>query len=318
MITLILTALLPVFLALALGYFAGARKLVDNHNVASLIALLMQFALPITLFVSIARTPQQVILQNARLSLVIALTLLTVYLLQYWLQRRAFRLSTGDAAVQTLVSAFPNYASIGLPLLLPIFGATAAVPVAIAITVGSVTITPVTIALLELHKLQTVHTGTSPSPAAAFAAALSRSVRKPIFIGPILGLLVSLSGLQLPALVPLALAPITACTAGVGLFLTGLMLSAQPIRINLNVVQSVAIKNLGQPLIALALALILALPARTAAEAVLLCTIPAGFFGLVFGASAGVRPAVAGSTLVVSTLCSLVTLATAIAILAPR
>ena len=318
MINLILTALLPVFLGLALGYFAGARKLIDNRNVASLIALLMQFALPITLFVSIARTPQQVILQNVRLSLVIALTLLIVYLPLFWLQRRAFRLSTGDAAVQTLVSAFPNYASIGLPLLLPIFGSTAALPVAIAIAAGSVTVSPLTIALLELHKLGADGAEKSPSPVAAFAVALGRSVRKPIFVGPILGLLVSLSGGQLPAIVPVALAPITACTAGVGLFLTGLMLSAQPIRIDLNVALSVAIKNVVQPLIALALALVLALPARTAAEAVLLCTIPAGFFGLVFGASAGVRPAVAGSTLVLSTLCSLVTLAIAILVLAPK
>ncbi len=89
MVTLIVTALLPVFLCLALGYFAGHRKLVDNRNVASLNVLLMQFALPLTLFVSIARTPQQVILQNGRLALVIVLTLVIVYLPMFWLQRRS-------------------------------------------------------------------------------------------------------------------------------------------------------------------------------------------------------------------------------------
>ncbi len=317
MITLIITALLPVFLGLALGYFAGERKLIDNRNVASLNVLLMQFALPLTLFVSIAKTPQRVILQNGRLALVIALTLLIVYLPMFWLQRKTFRLSTGDAAVQSLTSAFPNFASIGLPLLLPVFGPDAALPVAIAIAIGSITVSPLTIALLELHKADQAGAGAA-SPVGAFAAALGRSVRKPIFVGPILGLLVSLSGLHLPALVPVALAPLTAATAGIGLFLTGLMLSAQPIRVDANVVVSVLIKNILQPLITLGLAFAFALPGRTAAEAVLLCTIPAGFFGLVFGVSAGVRPAVAGSTLVVSSLLSMVTLAIAISLLGPK
>ncbi len=117
---------------------------------------------------------------------------------------------------------------------------------------------------------------------------------------------------------PVALAPLTAATAGIGLFLTGLMLSAQAIRVDLDVAISVLIKNIVQPLITLGLAAAFALPSRTAAEAVLLCTIPAGFFGLVFGASAGVRPAVSGSTLVVSSLLSVATLAVAILLLGAK
>jgi predicted permease len=51
---------------------------------------------------------------------------------------------------------------------------------------------------------------------------------------------------------------------------------------------------------------------------VLLLCIPAGFFGLVFGANYGTRPAEAGSTLVISSLLSMATLAIAIALVAPH
>lgn len=315
MFSLVPTALLPVFTGLAAGYLAGSRRIIDNRNVASLNILLMQFLLPITLFVSIARTSRGVIVGNAGLVLVLACTLVTVFVPMLMLQTRLFRLPLGDAAVQSLTSAFPNFASIGLPLLLPVFGPDAALPVAVAIAVGSVTISPLTIALLELSR-RTGPDRAQGRAVGAFGQALKTSVRKPIFLGPILGLCVSLAGFHLPTLVTVAFTPLTAATAGTGLFLTGLMLSAQKIRIDANVLVSTAIKDVLQPLLALGFGLLFGLGGRSLAEVVLLCTIPAGFFGLVFGASAGVRPQVAGSTLVLSSVVSLVTLSAVILMVA--
>lgn len=319
MLRLILTALLPVYVGLSLGYVAGRRKLVDNDNVKSLNVLLMQFALPLTLFVSIARTPQATIMQNGRLALVIALALLLIYLPVFFHQRRVRRRDIGTAAVQTLTTAFPNFASIGLPLLMPFWGAEAGLPVAICIAVGSVTISPLTLAFLDMHvsaRRQLAH-NTASSALRAFAVALGHSVQKPIFVGPLLGLIVALSGLTLPPIVGTALMPITSATAGIGLFLTGLMLSAQPIRIEGDVVLGTVLKNLVQPAIVWALATLFALPPVLKAEAILLSAIPAGFFGLVFGASANVRPAVSGATLVVSSIASIATLSAVVVLFAP-
>jgi len=318
MFNLIITALLPVFSILALGYFAGRRKLIDNQNIASLNVLLMQFALPLTLFVSIAKTPRDVIVQNAPLAVVLALALVSCYVIVGWMQVKVFKLSLGDAAVETLTISFPNFASIGLPLLLPIFGAQAALSVAIAIAVGSVTISPMTLALLELDKARKADAGRSVSASRQFLVALGHSVRKPIFIGPMLGLVFVLVGLKLPSLATTALGPITSATAGVGLFLTGLMLSAQAIRISGDVVFGTAVKNVLQPLLVYGLARLLNLQPAIAQQAALLAAIPCGFFGLVFGASNGVRTPVAGATLIVSSIVGLASLSVAIWLLAPQ
>jgi hypothetical protein len=50
---------------------------------------------------------------------------------------------------------------------------------------------------------------------------------------------------------------------------------------------------------------------------VLLTSIPSGFFGLVFGAGAGLRPPVAGATLIASSLAALASLSAAIYLFAP-
>lgn len=311
---IIASALVPVFFVMALGYFAGKRGIVDNKNIGSLNHTLMMFALPAALFTAIARTSRDVIIQNASSMVVLAVSLITIYLIMLFIQYKYYKMPMGDGAVQTLTTAFPNFASIGLPLLLSVYGPQGALPVAIAIATGSVTISPLTLTLLELSKQD----GSSGSGVSKFLGALRKSVMKPIFIAPLLAVILVLCGVRMPDLINNSLGVIGAATAGLGLFLTGLILSAQPIRITSNVTLGVVLKNIIQPLIAYGVVRLLQVPEPFAGEVVLLIAIPAGFFGLVFGANYGVRPAVAGSTLVVSSIFSIVTLAVAIYLLAPH
>ena len=57
MIDIIVASLAPVFLVMALGYVAGLTKDIDNRNINSLNALVMDFALPAALFTAMAQTP---------------------------------------------------------------------------------------------------------------------------------------------------------------------------------------------------------------------------------------------------------------------
>ncbi len=315
MYMMIASALVPVFFVMALGYFAGKRGIVDNVNIKSLNMFLMMFALPAALFTAIASTPRDVIVQNASLMGVLAISLLVVFVVMALVQYKLFKLGQADGAVQTLTVSFPNFASIGLPLLVGMYGNQAALPVAIAIATGSVTISPLTLTLLELSKNKGDEGG---SKVAQFLGALRKSVSKPIFIAPMLAVILALSGFQIPVIASKSLSLIGQATAGAGLFLTGLILSAQPFRINGNVILGVFLKNIAQPLLAAGVVRLLQVPQPMAAQVVLLIGIPAGFFGLVFGAGYGSRPAVAGSTLVASSLFSIVSLAVAIALVAPQ
>ncbi|WP_348769900.1 AEC family transporter [Sphingomonas sp. PAMC26645] len=99
---------------------------------------------------------------------------------------------------------------------------------------------------------------------------------------------------------------------GAGLFLTGLIVSAQKLRFGPSVGIQTLLSNVAHPLIAAALALLFAVPALIAREAIVLAALPAGFFGILFGLRFGIKSEVVGTTLIASTIVSAVTLAAAI------
>jgi malonate transporter and related proteins len=50
----IFTALAPIFFVMALGYVAGRMRTIDNRHVGEINALVMDFALPASLFAAIS------------------------------------------------------------------------------------------------------------------------------------------------------------------------------------------------------------------------------------------------------------------------
>lgn len=313
MLMTVARALLPVFFVIALGYWAGKAHLIDNQNVSSLNSLVMRFALPISLFTSVAATSRAAIARNWTLAVMLAVVMLIVFAIAELLERRVYRLKPADAAVQALTVALPNYASVGLPLFAAVYGPGGDLAVAVAIAIGSITVSPLTLALLENAQ----HSGEDGSAARRFGGALGRSVRKPIFVGPMLGLIWSLVGLPMPGLLSVTFKEIGGIAAGAALFLTGLIVSAQKVRISAHVLVSTVVTAVVKPLIGVLLVWAFHVPQPYASQSLLLLTIPSGFFGILFGLDAKSRPAVAGSTLFVSSVVSIATLWAAIALFAP-
>ena len=98
--------------------------------------------------------------------------------------------------------------------------------------------------------------------------------------------------------------------------MTGVILSAQSILFTRNVVSAAILKNVMHPLIGYALILVLPMSHETARAALLLLALPSGFFGVLFGLRYGKDSHEAGSTLIVSSLASIVTLAIALVLTA--
>ncbi len=306
MALMIAEALVPVFFVMFLGYFAGARRMIDNQHVASLNVLVTTFALPAALFVSVAQTSRSGLEENGKLVLVLVISMLVIFGIMFALNHYVFRLSPGQNAVQSLSVGFPNFAAVGLPLLGSVMGPGSAVSVAASVAAGSVFISPLALAVLEARGKAT---NSSPHP---IATALFHSLSKPVVIAPVAGLVVALLGIRLNEVVSHALNLIGATGAGLACFVTGLVLSTQPLRLDANVGVGVLIKNIVLPLVAYAITLALGMSGKSAREAILLTAIPAGFLGILFGLNYGVRSQAIGSTLTLSSLVSVITLTAAI------
>src|SRR5258707_5356787 len=111
MIDVLVNSLVPVFVGLLLGYAAGLRKAIDNKNVKSLITFLMSFALPCSLFVTIALTPHQLLWGQAKAAVALALVYLTVFVATYYASRTLGKDSAANSSILALTLGFPNTAA---------------------------------------------------------------------------------------------------------------------------------------------------------------------------------------------------------------
>jgi malonate transporter and related proteins len=302
MLKIILDSLLPVFFGMALGYLGGWTRDVDNRHVAELNALVMDFAVPASMFVTVVQASRGTLLGELPLAANLSISMLILYLVTYVMARRVFGADPGEASIQALTTSLPNYASAGLPLISALLGADHLVAAAVAIACGSIVVSPITLVILDRA---------SPNNKGITASLLS-AVIKPIVLSPMLAVGFVLTGIGLPDPLTESFSLMGQVAGGAGLFLTGLILSAQKLELGANTSIQTLLSNVAHPLLAGALAWLFALPAVAAREAIVLSALPVGFFGVLFGLRFNKSSEVAGTTLIASTLLSAVTLSAAI------
>jgi malonate transporter len=307
----IVMALAPVFFVLLLGYAAGKFHIVDNHHVDGFNALVMNFALPASLFAATASASRSQMIEQAPLFLVFGLTMLILYAAWYG-GLRASGVSRSDASLQALTIGFPNLAGVGLPIVASVLGPSGTVPVAVALAAGSILISPLTLIIVEMSASK-AHGG--EISVRQILTAVRRALTKPIVVAPALGILLSLSGLKLGALADACLSLIGNAAAGVALFLTGLILSAQSFKLDWKVVAATAASDVIRPLLAVGVVYAFPISSEAAKTAILLAAVPSGFFGILFAVNYRLDYATAGSMVIASTAFSVVTMAIAIAVL---
>lgn len=312
----ILLALAPVFFVLALGYGAGRLRIVDNHQVDGLNALVMDFALPASLFVATASASRAQMFAQAPLFGILCLVMLLLYFAWYVLARIFSQITKADASLQALTIAFPNLAGVGLPIASAVLGPAGTVPVAVALAAGSILVSPLTLIMVELSGSK--HGGAVEPPTVRMLRALRRALTKPVVMAPALGILLSLSELKLGPVAEACLMLIGHAAAGVALFLTGLVLSAQSFRLDWRVVAATAMADIIRPLLAAAVVFALPVSAEIARSAILLATVPSGFFGILFAVNYRLDSAAIGSMVTASTIFSILTMAIAISVLFPH
>jgi malonate transporter and related proteins len=302
MLVIILDSLLPVFFGMALGYLGGWTRDVDNKHVAELNALVMDSAVPASMFVTVVQASRRTLLDELPLAANLSISMLILYLVTYVMARRAFGAGPGEASIQALTTSLPNYASAGLPLISALLGADHLVAAAVAIACGSIVVSPITLVILDR---------TSPDKK-GITTSLVSAVMKPIVLSPILAVAFVLTGIGLPDPLTKSFSLMGQVAGGAGLFLTGLILSAQKVDLGANTSIQTLLSNVAHPLLAAALAWLFALPPLTAREAIVLSALPVGFFGVLFGLRFNKSSEVAGTTLIASTLLSAATLSAAI------
>ena len=132
---IILYAIVPILVVMLAGYIAGKKGVFTGDDAKKFNKVVLDFALPAALFVSIVQADREMLAKDIKLTLVSLVVIMFVFMLVYFIYKYCFKKNTGaDAAVMALISGSPTIGFLGFAVLEPIFGTSPAV----ALVVGKV------------------------------------------------------------------------------------------------------------------------------------------------------------------------------------
>ena len=211
----ILTVLLPVFIVIAVGYAFTRQGVFSREGLMALGRFVISIALPALIFKTLVERSISDILIPAYLfgygmgTLACFLIGLAVSL---WISKQNLTAS----AINALGQSFSNSAFIGFPLLLGVFGSTqAGVYFALSVMVENILLLPIFLALVEIE-----HSATGSFTRRLFSI-LFNTLRKPIVVALILGLIFSALQWHVPLPVQKSIDLLAAAAAPLAIFVIG-------------------------------------------------------------------------------------------------
>jgi malonate transporter and related proteins len=216
----ILNTTFPFFALVLAGYLASKRGFLPSTAVPALNSFVLYFALPCMLYRFGASTPITQLLDPS----VFAVWLICALVMVGFTMAMTLgaRVNWNDAAFGSLVAAFPNTGFMGLPLLLAFLGAAAAGPVIITIAVDMVITSSLCIALSRLDNAGAGGART------ALKNAMKGMAANPMPWSIVLGVAASAIGFSLPGPVDHTIALLANAASPVALFTIGAVLARAP------------------------------------------------------------------------------------------
>lgn len=313
MIATIFGGLLPILFVAFLGWLAGRMALFGPKSTTTLSTFVVNFALPLSLFLAAARAkPEQ--LTDGAYAASLAAGLLGTYLLGVLVARLVFRHDVRSSTLAGLSCGFPNMAYCGPPILTAAVGAQGLLAVIVGNLVVTLIMVPLTMVILQLA---------APSMAKGkenevlqVERSLLGAVKQPLVWLPVLGAILALAGVRLPDLIDNSVEQIGQAAGGVALFTLGLMLAQSPVRLGRDVVVNVALKNLIQPAIFLGAALAFRLDSTLTKEVFLIGVMPSAIEASVLAQRYGAYAQEAAATTAASTFFAIISISLGLAIAA--
>ena len=302
MLTTIASALLPVLFMLALGYGAGRAHAFPKDAVAVITTLVLDFALPASLFVSTALISREALVAEAPLVFALTIVVAAVWGAVFLLARVLFHHSAAEASIQAVLVSLAAIPFYGEAVLSPIMGAKAGVGVGIGSIVVNVIPVPLTTVVLAMSG------GKGVSVAKAVGGALTSTAKTPYILAPIAGVLLVLAGLHLP---PLLVAPLKLAGDGssaIGLFVAGLTLAAVKLKMTGEMAFNVVAKLAVMPAMFVGVAVLFGAKPPIVEQGVLLAGLPCGPIAVLLATRHKIYEAESSTALAASSLAFIATL----------
>lgn len=290
--------LIPILVIMAIGYMSGKKNVFQEGQSQVFNKLVLDYALPAALFISIVRADRKMLFENATLSIISIVGLVVLFMASYFTIQWFFKRSKAEAAVCALVAGSPTIGFLGYAILDPLYGTgieTGLVVAIVAIVVNAITLP------LGLYLLNSGSNSTDKSSKGQWDAILS-SLKQPVVWAPILAVVFVLVGIKVPAQVDPTFKLLAQANSSVAVFAAGLTLAAYKFELDWEIAYNTFFKLVVMPGIFLAAGLAFNLSSLTLQMLVLGVALPPAFSGVIISGKYNVYTRQATSSLAVSVI----------------
>jgi predicted permease len=303
-------ALLPIMVTILLGMLSAKLKHFDAHDSEKFIKLIMNYALPLSVFAGIWKTPRSIIISDIPLMLWLLISMVVCYFVLYFVHSQAFHAPSNLSALRALSVADPSIPFIGSAVLPLLFG-----PNLSAITIGISSLI-INVAILPfVFGAMVTGQGTGAAERVPASRRITKALSKPLVIAALLGFVLSLCGLQMPVELGSTFTVLGQASGGIAMFATGIVLYVHKINFTLPIGLNVLGKNLLFPAAVWLAMVLLGMPAALQRIVVITLAIPTATMPTNLAIQYGTHEPEMASIQFWSTVLSFVTLTAAMLVL---
>ena len=277
---IILYAIVPIIVVMLAGYISGKKGIFTGDDSKKFNKVVLDYALPAALFVSIVQSTREMLARDIKLSLISLFGIMACFMVVYYVFKM-FKKNTGaDAAISALISGSPTISFLGFAVLEPIFGTTPSVALVVAIVsivVNAVGI-PVGLSLMNAS-LEKQQPGSTKKQSAWIP--VLHALEQPVAWAPILAVIWVLVGIPWPAWASPSFDLIKGANASMAVFSAGITLSSIKVQINWQAVLGSILKMVMMPAVLLILGLVFHMDPTNLKMLVVAGALPPAFSGII-------------------------------------
>ena len=278
---IILYAIVPIIVVMLAGFISGKKGVCSGDDSKKFNKVVLDYALPAALFVSIVQSTRADLAKDLKVTLVSTVGIMLCFMLVYFVFKYCFKKNTGaDAAISALISGSPTIGFLGFAVLEPIFGTSPSVALIVAIVsivVNAIGI-PVGLSLMNAS-LEKQNPGSTKkeSPWKPVLHALEQ----PVAWAPILAVVWVLIGIPWPKELSPSFNLIAKANASMAVFSAGITLSAVKISINWQAILGSIMKMVMMPAVVLIMGLLCHMDPLNLKMLVVAAALPPAFSGII-------------------------------------
>lgn len=294
---MLISDLIPIIVIMLIGYISGKTNEFKSDQARIFNKLVLNFALPAALFISIVRADREMLAANATLGLISLIGLVGLFMVSYFSLQWFFKRTKAEAAVCALIAGSPTIGFLGFAILDPLYGTgveTGLVIAIVAIVVNAITI-PIGLYLLNAGNK-------AKSTDAASENTLLSVIKQPVVWAPVLAVLLVLVGIKVPSEIEPTFALLAKANSSVAVFAAGLTLSAYKIELDSEVAYNTFFKLILMPAVFLLAGWACGLDSHILQMLVLSVALPPAFSGIIISSSYQVYTRTGTSSLAVSVI----------------